>query len=217
MLSLPQGISSRDIRQWLQEGWYFVEYKNGEKAVACLLGVTEDGTRINSLTTDGMKVTSNPRQVYPHWPTCGALNVPVMRCAVYLERCPRRQWKRTYTSRCLKVIVPGALDLYGGGFISSPNPSISANMNYIVTEAFNPQYFSYREAKRLFNLQESHRRVGSVALNQNVIVVWRGDQLPFVYYRARLIGKICDDQLITHNEVLARHIIGAFNGDVRLY
>ena len=126
------GIGHDDLNQWLNRGWYVQIHEEGEVPVF-FHGV--EGASLVGMDTQGRIKTAHRTKCFAHWPRCGAVNTP--RFAVFVDRTPQRQYRRTYNSRCLELLIPRKwelMKLYGAEVSTLTPDSVS-----VVSACFDPQ------------------------------------------------------------------------------
>ena len=213
MLALPEDIVSKDVGQWLDNGWFYANTDKdfGQPEIVCLQAsqVDNDSKPKHAAVCNmhGVHSVVPWTKMYAHWPICGAVNVHPWaddpgtyhsKYAMSLIRLQKKQWKRTYNSYCLraKPIVPEPV--YAG---SDHYPVIHA--------AFNPEYFSYtRIVDELF----ADGWV-SCAITPNLIVLKGEKQRVFV--DGDVVGLIDKQGYFTCvNPGLKRRLMPYFDGRV---
>ena len=170
MIKLPTDLSYDDISQWLDGG--FVMTDCGLRAFECS---EDEGVRLED--DDGCSGVYDLHEVSIHWPLCGAVNLDINGhyLGVYLERRQHRQWRRTFNTRELSLVIPNMWEyLKNGGRPYSSARSLPA---WAVARAcFEPEYPDMEEAQELLA-----GGVHSVALSRYVLVTRRS-----IYNRDRL-------------------------------
>ena len=182
MIQLPDGMSHRDISQWLRDGVCLLD---GEPAY--FRGVHDEGAVLERL--DGTSQMVRYREVSrlaAVWPRCGSLNVPG--AAVYLHRRQMQHYRRTYNSRCLDVVIPGKWGLVKGENASVIRHYADPMNRDVVRAAFNPEYPEWDDAIEMLDSQPL------VAISPYIIL--SAGAVPGVYYRGRLCGRLRDDRFI---------------------
>lgn len=205
MKSIPEDVSMVDLHQWLGQGWFF--YKEGETLVPAQL---VDEMRISTIDDNCYHVQYS--LTFPFWPVCGALNLDGY--AIYLERLQRRQYRRTYNSRCLSLTIPRKWEVMKSPVASAVGIStLTPDDHEVIKAAFEPKYYTYTSAMRMMHTEGWV----SVALNPYVIVSG-GHEKCHVYYRRKLVGTIKDGCLtpIGAQDARIRRIIKFFEGRVRV-
>lgn len=118
------------------------------------------------------------------FPTLGNINEQT--CAVCLSRVPLRQYKRSISSSNIRrdVVGAGAFEAIGKR-IPSTGRQLTGDQNLSIVEAFNPKYFSFKEALELVTkgqrISAAFSRTLSVGVEPRIGV-------PALYYRTLLIG-----------------------------
>ena len=206
-MPLPKDISSRDVVQWLQGGWFHVDKGTERIPTVCSFEEIRDSGQVRVIGTDGERFITAQSRIHAHWPICGALNIDGY--AVVLNRESRQQYRRTYNSRCLTIDIPRKWDVMkAAGTEASVNPDTAM----VVEAAFNPMYYSYSDA-----LQRLAEGSVSVAMNPHLIIA--GDMgMLLVYYRGTLVGKVEGTQMlpIGGDDVRLRRLMKFFDGRVTL-
>jgi hypothetical protein len=179
VIPLPDDITYDDVHQWLAEGVFLAKRPDtNEFGVAYLRRTRDEGVAI-LFSEDGLGATVPLADIRCHWPTCGAVNYNDQ-FALYVQRRQRRQWRRTYNSRCVEVQVPGRWHLlkqHGAAELA-----IDQHQWPFLKAVFDPEYPSMGEA-----VQMLHERA-SVAVTPHLILVGRPETA--VYYRGSLAGRI---------------------------
>lgn len=190
MIELPHDIQPNDVHQWL-EGGVFMALDGEEFRPAVLVGVPDHGTVRIVFVGDSDRTDVPYEAVRPHWPQCGALNMPG-RFALYVQRLQRRQYRRTYNGRCVRVSVPGKWACLKA--LSARELQVDVNSPDFLLELFNPSYpEDFGAAMRALSER------ASIAVDPHTVLV--GSAEPAVYYRGQAAGRIiggefrpeCDD------------------------
>lgn len=207
MLSLPRDISNHDIEQWLNSGWFFANI--GGKEEICQLYGADDRESIYVSNVDGVKSMVTYRDILAHWPRCGAINVgPV---ALLVQRRQRQQYRRTYNSRQVELVIPRkweALKKYG-----ETVRNFTPDHPEVLKSLFNPDYPTLDEARDELSSGEALSR----AINPHIIIVGQGDTT-LVYYRGTCAARIVGDRLVAvgaDKGTMAR-LLKHFRGKLRL-
>lgn len=208
MISLPVGISTGDLEQWVGGGWFFFNH-DGEFKPAMMNSYPNENGRYQVVFTDGNVATSRSLEhVKPHWPVCGSLNVLEARVALYVDRLQRKQFCRTYNYRLVRVVTPGK-SIIGGHVMDGLHPS----SEYFVKNLFSPTYFSLPEIVK----DKFEDGWASCAVSPTVIVL---KQRPrnMIFYRGEIAGYLSEDNKhledvdATVSPTLLKHFGGDVNG-----
>jgi hypothetical protein len=207
VISLPNDISVEDVGQWLGGGWFLAQ-RDAESAPEPATFCHFDGN-MGWRALDGHETILVRELTFPHWPTCGAVNLNGY--AIVLERMQVRQWRRTYNDRCITLHIPRKWDVMKrfGTSIGMLTP----NHEDALRAAFSPIYYTFSQA---VDKIEQERWI-SVALNAHLIIAG-GDNAYLVYYRNKLIGNIKDGRItpLGTQDGRIRRIIKFFEGRVTL-
>ena len=180
MIELPHDMRREDVSQWLEGGVFYAQPREGsEWKLALLRGVPEPGLVSVRWVSTGDSAEVPYEQVRGHWPECGAINGE--RFAFYVQRLQRRQWRRTYNARCVRVTVPGKWQHLKS--LGARALTLDPNGPEFLRAVFDPSYPSVEEA---FNMLRNERP--SVAITRHVILV--GHPEPVVYYRGENVGRV---------------------------
>lgn len=203
MQPIPDDVGLDDVWQWLNRGWF--KYQKGDTYVPATL-VQVDRREFAVQTTDGDEYPYKRGLCFPHWPTCGAVNLQGF--AIIVERTQQRQYRRTYNNRCVLLDIPRKWDVMKRHpFVQSLTPDNPE----VVNALFNPEYYTYARALELLD-----GGWVSVALNPYVVVAGtRDDQL--IYYRGKLLARVVDGELkpLDDTNPRNRRILKFFDGRVR--
>lgn len=181
MIPLIPRMEAHDIHQWLSGG--VCVYEN-EPVMYNETG--DNAVWLSTLSGDSRQVDfSEVDTIHTFWPVCGSLNVSVSggSAAIYLRRTQIQQYRRTYNSRCLNIIIPGKWQALRavGERLARLQPDTSA----VIRAAFDPQYPDFDAA--MARLAEV--TCFSVAINPYIILVGTPDKQE-VFYRGRRAGEI---------------------------
>lgn len=201
MTPLPEDITDRDIRAWL-DGCYFVAVTKKGNQLMQFRGTDadRDGNPVVTGTRPGMH-RDRPsryaiRNVRTHWPLCGSVNVEGTGAALYVQREIQRQWRRSLCPRHLSVSLPGAWRIAAdhGATVVASIPTNRPGDPALLNALFDPQYPAIDEA--LARLDDG--RAYSVAVHPQVIVLGTGSRE--VYYRGNISAEIEEgDRLVPFN------------------
>ena len=185
MISIPTTISSADLDQWLNNGWFL--HKVGKTSIPIRYGGYSPykiyGTDIEGCPAEALLCNS-----FAHWPVCGAINLN--RIALNVIRRQVRQYRRTYNSRQVRLCIPqkwGAVKLYG-----QEVTSYHANHVEVVKALFNPQYTSYAKAVASIKSNKTFSR----AISRHIILVGTNKENIVVYYKGAMVATLVDDLLL---------------------
>lgn len=212
MFQLPPHAYT-DARQWLADGVYcdtagtayrFMSFDHRHQLA---MGIPVSRTE----ATQGAGSVPIPADaVHLHWPLCGAVNSLDNKLALYVQRIPARQYRRTYAGRQVQVTTPRmyeALTKIASGAIPIGND------NETIRALFYPWYpDNLREALRLMEEEEWF----SVALTRRITLV-NGQGKALVYDGQAHVGYLYDGvltALVSDNH--ARKLLKAFHGEVTL-
>lgn len=203
MQPLPSDIHEDDVWQWLNNGWFF--YRTLDGLVPASLGSGRHD-QLMAVTVSGNSFEFDVESAYPHWPTCGAINLQGY--AVIVQRSSTRQYRRTYNSRGVTLEIPRKWDVlrrYPEALTLLPNDP------KVVSALFNPQYYTYQRALELLGPQWV-----SVALSPLLVLVGTPEE-HLVYYRGKLLGRIRDGMLDALNPQSPRNrrVLKYFDGGVQ--
>lgn len=197
---LPNTMHQQDVWQWLGGGWFY--YRPPDTGCMTIASLhegdeeDEDGSyRMTVSTLDGDDYRLEAERCAAHWPVCGALNLPDFKAAIVLERDQLRQYRRTYNSRCLRIVIPREWE------VAKDSPTLrnlNPNNPAVVEAAFEPEYPDYDGACAL--LEAGWK---SVALHRHLILVGPNK---LVYYRTKLLGQITDNVFVPLNPSSQRNI-----------
>jgi hypothetical protein len=184
MIQLPVGITGNDVNQWLDHGVCMLD----RIRPAFYLGLGPDVIRLRDVRSDLREDLpfADATRLWCHWPRCGALNLPGT--AVYLMRRQQQQYRRTYHSRALSVVLPDKWE------ILTHNPSLvqqySDPMNTpVVLEAFNPVYPDWDAAMTMLEAQPF------VAINSHIILGGTPNKLS-VYHKGKKCGMVLEPKIV---------------------
>lgn len=200
MIPLPEDISKKDVNQWLSGGWFYFKGSSGTYQIGKLAGVDEAQSLIHTQTPMGDVEIVPFANVYPHWPECGAANLKELKCAVSLTRLQKKQWRRTYTSDCLKLRVLSDDPTHFSG-INPDYPSV-------IAAAFEPEYFTFSDVLK-FKFKDGWK---SCAISPSLIVM-RPENSPSltVFLNSEIIGMIDDGRFTCVNPSIKRRLLPYFD------
>lgn len=185
---LPPDIPREDIQQWLEGTYYWVELETGRELCAYRSTETVHNTREDRrqvvVSSEGMSegntILCSPADILLEWPRLGALNTGPF--AVYLERVPRRQWKRGFNVRDIQIVTPMMYAVRKQAQLIS---TASLHNNFLIRRIFEPTYCTLDEARDLLAERESL----SVAVSRQIILgAATGDVGARVFYRGKKAG-----------------------------
>lgn len=182
MIELPDDIGRDDMYQWLDGGVFLVSVDEEWRPavlVAAHEGAGPDRLVRVVLVGGNRRVDVEQRDIRAHWPVCGAINMD--RFALYVQRLQRRQYRRTFNPRCVRVSVPGKWACLKA--LSAQELQVDMIDDDFLLELFNPTYPNDM-GQALASLNER----ASIALNPALVLV-RGPD-PAVYYRGQAAGRI---------------------------
>lgn len=165
---------------WLRGTWFLMDGQ-------LVRWMQVDGGRIAGTSADGAVLTGRYNEVDTIWPRTGAINLPDVG-ALYVQRSPAKQYRRSYSPRDVRTKVPGRWVMQR----AYPNSSL----HYLdgdcpeVVRALTEPWYPYRldEAVMLLN------KVPTVALNRQLILLKATATETLVYYKGAMCGRL-DDQL----------------------
>lgn len=198
MMELPPDISPNDIAQWL-EGGVFYARRGRERPwfLATYNGVRDNGQVDVFHVGEPERSTVHPHNICVHWPKCGAINI-AKGFAVYVQRLQRKQYRRTYNSRCIRTSVPGKWQALKR--LQPEDIYIDHGSHEFIQALFEPEY-------PLNTYEAIHRMTqgewASVALNPQIILARTR-----VYYRGELVGRLRDGYFFADCDELLGNQIG---------
>lgn len=172
-MALPEDIDIDDVRQWLGRTWFCVDGSPVRYS-----GTNDDGT-IQYSTLAGHEHSCKESEVRVWWPQGGAVNIPDYG-ALYVQRRPARQWRRSYSSREVTLVNPLR-------YCHTGMNDLTANSAPVIKALYKPKYYSLRQADKMMKL------VPSVALSPGVIVSVAGENSLSVWYRGEFAGTYRSD------------------------
>ena len=204
MLRVPSDISIDDAHQWCSNGWVI-----GEGGDVCLVGdVSEDERRFYGRNTAGQHRDWSIGETDCYWPVCGSINT-YGGFAVYVQRSQRRQWTRTYNSRCVDVRIPLEHDLYDVFNERHVDKYIDPNSGELVEQLFDPHYPTFEEA--LGYLRQPMQV--SVAVNPYLIIGRNNDGRIITFDRGRPAAELTPEGLVPMGKtLLARRVSKQLQG-----
>ncbi len=214
MQQVPENLSADDLHQWLHGCQFFFRTANGDMQLANFVSASDRLARLGETQNEAAPppvhsaqlVESgeiipilNPSWVYCFWPEGGAVNLPAQRFAIYVERLPRKQWKRSCNVGCYSYRRLGA---GSRGFDQNREKHNTDTLRAIV----NPTYYAYKEARGMLDSGWA-----SVAVNPQLTLV--GGELLKVYFQKELVGKVLrDNTLYLSDYRLRRYLLPNFDG-----
>ena len=203
MQTIPPDVTHHDVWQWLNNGWFWYQDRDGTVPAR----LDQDGPEHFIVScADGTEKPYRRSLCFPHWPDCGAVNLQGF--AIIVERQQIRQYRRTYNHRCVDIDVPRKWD------VMKLHPwvrSISGDHPEVVVAVFTPNYYPYTRALELLESGWV-----SVALNPYLIVAGKRED-HVVYYRSKMAGRVVNGKLIPldPNNPRSRRILKWFDGRVQ--
>lgn len=204
MQPIPSTISQDDLHQWLSN-CYFYHFTDGQMKLSYLCHVHgPNGSPVHGIhhILDGSKIPlPDPGELWCHWPHGGAINWPHTRYAVYAERKPRKQWRRSFYLSCYGLSRPG--------FVSTPDFQAHKTTTESIVALAEPKYYSYTQiVNELFP-----GGWASAAINPQITVI-NGERKK-IYFNQTLVGKITpDNYLYLTDESVRRQIVRNLDGIV---
>lgn len=195
MQQVPANLSQEDLHQWLHGCYFYVSRRPNEQLLCTLVGSAQPNVphSAQSLATDEMIPITNPEYITCFWPPTGAVNLPHRQYSIFIERQPRKQWKRSFNPSCYSFRRVG---VGSNGFDSGGEKGNISTIECVIA----PKFYSFGEAKRMFDQGWS-----SVAITPQLTVV-NGDIIK-VYWQRDLIGKVLrDGSLYVHDESMYRYV-----------
>ena len=179
MIEIPSDIRSHDLSQWLEGGVFFAKRSaDSEWELATYIGSDEARIVVRFLK-DRQREDVRLSDIRCHWPRCGSVNMPGF--ALYVQRMQRRQWRRTYNGRCIRLSIPGKWQHLK--MVTARDLRVSADDPVFLDAVFNPTYpDTFGAAVDLL------RDKPSVALSPQIILVGHPNTL--VYYRGERVGQM---------------------------
>lgn len=207
MQQIPGNISNEDLNQWLQHSYFYHREPKTAKfrlSILCHIPQPNGGilNGIQHLDNNEMIPMPSPDELYCHWPVGGAINWPSKHYAVYAERLPKKQWKRSYIQSYYSIKKLGGL--------TPSEVSLYRSTTGAAKDMMEPVYYSYSTIKKeLFPLGWE-----SAAITPQLTII--GGDIQKIYFNTNLVGKITqDNQLYINNRTLQRYIFPHFDGLVR--
>jgi len=196
MIALPDDITPSDVQQWLEGGVFYARRNAKEPWDLAELRAVEGEDIYVMFIKEEQEHRVRPSDLRCHWPACGAINMPGG-FAVNVERLQRRQYRRTYNSRCVRTSMPDKwLSL------RTMEPQIT-QVDYegitFLDELFNPKYPP--------NTYEARRKVAagevfSVAITPYLVLA--GDR---VHYRGTFVGRLLENDFHAECDLaIAAHV-----------
>lgn len=205
MITLEENMKASDYRQWLDEGYFFYKEKETEELKIATCDVwpsqhdyyDEDDAPVPTIDWDKFRFKLDylsgedsvfltreemHERVFPHWPQCGAINVPNQGLALVVQRHQQHQYKRTFTAYGVTIKIPRYWDI--ARHREWLNMSFLADDPIIVKELFFPEYPTAEDAISMLS-----NGWASVALSPHIILVGvNHGNSPGIYHRARYVG-----------------------------
>lgn len=207
MQQVPGNISNEDLQQWLSSCYFYHRIPKTGKYELSFMTMQHlpngHGTwMVQHVHNDELIPLPPANELWCHWPVGGAINWVLRKCAVFTERLPKKQWKRSF---CTSYYTVKKL----GGLLSAEDTAYRSSKKSAI-ELMEPTYYSYSTiTKDLFP-----QGWESAAVNPQITIV-NGD-LPKVYFNSELVGKITQDKtLYINNRSVARYVVPHFDGLVR--
>lgn len=105
MIQVPADATVDDVAQWLAEGVFLVRTSPDTLVPAQWVGLANSGA-VRYLTYEGQEIGEAPHvNCFAVWPEMGSFNTGGG-FALHMQREARRQYRRTFHSRCVRVSVP---------------------------------------------------------------------------------------------------------------
>jgi hypothetical protein len=192
MIRLPRDMSQDDVSQWLQQGVYLVRRKRAGVPVEWIPCAWQgmDGGRVVSvsLLNDDILRTAHT-SCAAVWPELGSFNHP-RGYAVHLGRVVERQYRRTFHSRALEVVVPWA---YRAGMALDMDQSTMQNWHCVKALPFISVWPESFDDAMLW--LESGKP--TVAINRRLIVAGDGrTDKRLLYLDGRLVANMVGGMLM---------------------
>ena len=199
------GIAHDDVNQWLNRGWFVHRGEDG--SITPILYHGMEGTHLTGIDVQG-RMHSHPKlQCFAHWPRCGAVNLPLF--ALYAERIPQRQYRRTYNSRCIELVIPRKWELMKlhGPMVSS----LTSDSGSVIEAVFNPQYPTFEDA-----CEQVRGGVFSRAINPYMVLTMADTGRLLVYHRGDCVGWIEGNKFVpsVQSPQMSRRLNKMFNGRI---
>ena len=205
MKQVPADLSQDDLHQWLSNCYFYHRIPaTGKYELSYLSPVAGAGGGhsawgVQHIASGDIIPIPHTDELWCHWPIGGAINWPHLQYSVYVERLPRKQWKRSYCGSYYSVKRIGTT--------VGPEFQMHKTNRQAVVALLEPTYYSYTQIIReLFpNGWES------AAINSQLTIL-KGD-LPKVYFNKDLVGKVTPDkQLFLTDRALRRYLLPHFDG-----
>lgn len=209
MIRFPEGISRHDLDQWTRRGW-FVRVDDNDTIVDIVSAVDIEQRELFVRSTSGNEYWCPVAELAVHWPHCGSINVGE-RVAVHLTRRQQRQWRRTYNSRQVNLMIPRKWDAMK---LFDNVRDITLNSPELIEELFSPSYTPYDVAMRAISTGEAFSR----ALSPHIILAGNHSGV-LCYYRGELVGDISSDntmRLTGADFNMGRRLLKHFDGRVTI-
>jgi hypothetical protein len=186
MLKLPDDIHHRDVQQWVGGGFVLIKgkvaahYDNGD----FFPDDSDEDERRPWFSVEGAEERQyDLGDIMCHWPRCGSINTG-RGFALYVQREQRRQWRRTYNTRCVVSSTPLKRQVarrYGNRMVST-----FSDVGYwqTVQALFFPEYVSPLVALESIYEKEAM----TVAVSPQVILGGYGRRPLHVFYRGRHVA-----------------------------
>lgn len=197
-----------DILQWVSGGYFLLDSKKyGKLKIASLVagpgmpsGSVVGGHWTAKLWPEGdLETFSDSHQIHPTWPMCGAINIVCTKNAVWVDRLPKKQWKRTFMFNCTTVTnAQGSDKVY---------EQAVAYEKQLVCSIFEPEYFTYKQFKAM--------DWATCAINPSTVLHKTAAGIK-VYLYADYVGVIKKDNFHALSPTIARRVMQQLGGDVSL-
>lgn len=206
MLDMKDVTNTDDVSQWVQGGYFlFDSAKYGKLKIASLcagpsmtVGTPSGSGWAAKLLPEGdIEAFSDQNKIHPTWPMCGAINLVHTRNAVWVDRLPKKQWKRTFVFTCISIV-----DAAGS---TVPYANMPAYEKNLICSIFEPLYFSYKDFK--------NNDWATGAINP-ALVLRRGIEDIKVYLYADYVGSIKKDKFTAISPTIERKVLQQLGGDV---
>lgn len=198
MQQIPANLSMDDLQQWLGHCYFYHRLPTGEFKLSVLCS-TPGGPGIIHVDDNVTLEMPPTNQLFCHWPIGGAINWPHTKYAVYTERNPRKQWKRSF--------YPQYYTIRRLGYPITHEFQVEKNNTKSIMQILRPTYYPYTQA--IYELFPDGWE--SVALTPQITLV--PGELTKVYYNRDLVGKITKQNTLFLTEpTLRRAIIRHLDG-----
>ena len=192
-------VLTQDVNAWYAGCWVLAPV--GEDMVPSLITDVEDRTLTVSDCT-GERHTCDVGDCEVWWPFLGAINIG--RVAVFAQRRPRRQWKRSFIARSVTVFCPNAAVVCSA---SHENNDLVAYITTARNGCNDMRFIRGLWADNYYNLQDAITMVATGqaegrAINRNTLLTNNHGAIE-VWYKSKLAGHISRDAN-TFNTILPK-------------